>query len=139
MRFRPAQNRISSYLLTRLLVLTMLRTAIVVSLLAAAAHARSVLVPRDGENSQTRQSKRGDVLMNNWCGPVKQVNQVTSVEASWAVPSVSRQQGTTDDNWFYHWVGIDGVGNCNVLLQAGTGSTVSISWFLSLQPLMMTD
>ncbi|GJN69633.1 peptidase a4 family domain-containing protein [Purpureocillium lilacinum] len=102
----------------------MLRTAIVVSLLAAAAHARSVLVPRDGENSQTRQSKRGDVLMNNWCGPVKQVNQVTSVEASWAVPSVSRQQGTTDDNWFYHWVGIDGVGNCNVLLQAGTGSTI---------------
>ncbi|KAJ6447145.1 peptidase a4 family domain-containing protein [Purpureocillium lavendulum] len=106
----------------------MFQTTVLVLILAALAQARSVLDPNAGNGPSNSPSKRKDVLMNNWCGPVKQVDQVSSVGASWKVPSVSRQRGTTDDNWFYHWVGIDGVGNCNVLLQAGTGSTIYQSY-----------
>ncbi|KAM4060423.1 peptidase a4 family protein [Hirsutella rhossiliensis] len=71
----------------------------------------------------------------NWCGAVQYSSQVTFVEGTWTVPSVSIPNGnlSTDQYWFYQWVGIDGVFPCEVLLQGGTGTIGSIpKWSLVL-------
>ncbi|KAM4064168.1 peptidase a4 family protein [Hirsutella rhossiliensis] len=70
---------------------------------------------------------RRDHSSLNWCGAVQYSNQVTFVKGTWTVPSVSIPNGnlSTDQYWFYQWVGIDGVSPCEVLLQGGTGTTIT--------------
>ncbi|ODA77413.1 hypothetical protein RJ55_07042 [Drechmeria coniospora] len=101
--------------------------------LASFAGARSVGTPRirDTVNSHPPLSQssvvKRDVLSSNWAGPVKAGSGISVVEATWTVPNVSIPVGRskTDQYWFYQWVGIDGVGNCTVLLQGGTGHTIT--------------
>lgn len=71
----------------------------------------------------------------NWCGAVQEQpssGQMLTVEGSWTIPSVSIPSGesSSTEYYLYQWVGIDGV-SCDVILQAGTGCTVS---FRSITP-----
>lgn len=68
---------------------------------------------------------KGDIDSSNWCGAVTSVPDVRVVEATWVVPTASSPGGSTT-YWNYQWVGIDGVNDCGVLLQGGTGFTVSL-------------
>lgn len=67
-----------------------------------------------------------DTPDSSWCGAV--INgSYTTVEASWTVPSAHIPRGgDTSQLWEgYQWVGIDGWRGCNVILQGGTGQSVS--------------
>lgn len=100
--------------------------------------------PRNRPQNQFRQLAARDVNSNDWCGPIKHGSNITSVEGSWIVPSAKIPSGgsSSEEYWVYQWVraqvagsdskpltremqvGIDGVGDCTVLLQGGTGQTV---------------
>ncbi|WPG99134.1 peptidase a4 family domain-containing protein [Acrodontium crateriforme] len=67
---------------------------------------------------------KGDIDSSNWCGAVTSVPDVRTVEATWVVPTASSPAGSTT-YWNYQWIGIDGVNDCGVLLQGGTGFTTN--------------
>ncbi|KAL3962445.1 hypothetical protein ACCO45_003968 [Purpureocillium lilacinum] len=100
--------------------------SVAVAALASIAHAHSkIAFSRPRSRRSTTLSIR-EVVSENWCGPVITSNNVTSIEATWVVPSVAIPRGGSSegDFWFYQWVGIDGTNNCPGLLQAGTGHTI---------------
>lgn len=77
--------------------------------------------------SQSKFTTTGrNVTSTNWCGPVTGAANITSVEATWTVPTATLPAGgdNSTEYWFYQWVGIDGTNGCDVLPQGGTGQTV---------------
>lgn len=70
-----------------------------------------------------------DTTDTRWCGQVLNGTDIQSVEASWTVPFVHEppkdQQDPTGYYFSSQWVGIDGLGSCGTILQAGTEIDVS--------------
>lgn len=64
-----------------------------------------------------------------WCGQILNGNDFQSVEATWTVPFVHEPPAAQQDPSGYYfssqWVGIDGIGECGTILQAGTEMNVS--------------
>lgn len=107
--------------------------AFIVSLLgiAAAAPPAGSIAPSHPGFRGSRVTKR-DYNSGNWCGYVHSARSVTSVEATWVVPSIAAppEGAGSGDYWSYQWVGIDGdKSSCNNLLQGGTGSLVGSAVF----------
>lgn len=94
------------------------------TLLAIASITYAGVIPSSEPGSSGAVFKRYN--SNNWCGPVTSGSNITSVESTWTVPSVSLPQGgsQSEQYQFYQWVGIDGTNNCGALVQGGTGQTV---------------
>lgn len=83
------------------------------SILALAASVSAVSGgPRSGKVREShRDRKRGRLASrsessSNWCGPVTTSSNITSVEASWTVPTASIPQDGSKgtEYWFYQWV-----------------------------------
>lgn len=94
----------------------MLFTTSGLSVLALAASVNAGVVSSGPSYGKPHRSnagrKRGslaarDVQNDIWCGAVTTSKNITSVEASWTVPTASIPKGGSKDTdyWFYQWVG----------------------------------
>lgn len=63
----------------------------------------------------------------NWCGLVTSQTNITSVEATWTVPTVTPNSKGKVQYFSYQWLGIGGQDglSCGDLLQGGTAANVS--------------
>lgn len=63
----------------------------------------------------------------NWCGLLNHSANITSVEATWTVPTVSATSKGKVQYYAYQWLGIGGQDGttCGDLLQGGTATNVS--------------
>ncbi|CEJ81452.1 hypothetical protein VHEMI01574 [[Torrubiella] hemipterigena] len=80
-------------------------------------------------STPARTLSRRNEAWDTWCGAVqyRPPGKVKSVEASWVVPNVYPPPGgSSQTDWVeYHWVGIDGAGDCQTgILQAGTSGDI---------------
>lgn len=82
------------------------------------------------EPSRVRNSFYLRLLPCSNCPPEAPVSgQFSSITAQWQVPGIYSPGPplTSDTYWLYEWVGIDS--SCGVILQSGTGQTVSFLLF----------
>ena len=79
--------------------------------------------------SSAKTSAQADVSYStNWCGAVQNPKSgtFTQVIGVWNVVDLSKRSGqSSDTQTLCQWVGIDGTGPCNGLLQTGQFTTVS--------------
>lgn len=88
------------------------------------------LPPRNRLPQSGPSHKRDGPVSNtvNWAGAIQEApvsGLFESISATWQVPGIYSPGPalTTDTYWLYEWVGIDS--DCGVILQSGTGQTVS--------------
>lgn len=66
-------------------------------------------------------------VTGNWCGMLNHSTNITSVEATWTVPTVKANAAGKVQYYAYQWLGIGGQDGttCGDLLQGGTATNVS--------------
>jgi hypothetical protein len=67
---------------------------------------RSVKSPLSHPQHKAGRLAARDISSRNWCGPILQSSNITSIEASWIVPSARIPEGGSEkeEYWAYQWV-----------------------------------